>query len=306
MVGIQDIGFYIPDFKISNFDRKQKYGIDDAFIEEKLGIRCVAVKSKDEETSDLCVKAFRSLQAKVDINKDSIQLIVVVTQNPDVNIPHTSAILHGKLDLPHKCASFDISLGCSGYVYGLSIVHAFMKENDIYKALLFTCDPYSKIVDEEDKNTSLLFGDAASVTLISSNPLYSFGKMTYGTIGKGYKELTCTDGKLYMNGRSVFNFAAQYVPPDILDLLRRNGMNIDDIDKYIFHQGSKYIVDTLIKRTNLARDKVAYDIYNYGNTVSSSIPIILQEEIKKSSNRTMLLSGFGVGLSWASMLVNRI
>lgn len=306
MVGIKEIGYYIPEKRLSNYAKKDKYGIDDNFIREKLGIEAIAVKGEEEGTSDLCVSAFKNLQEKTGIATSAIQLIVVVTQNPDVNIPHTSAIVHGKLGLSENCASFDISLGCSGYVYGLSIVQAFMKENSIDTAVLFTCDPYSKIIDSDDKNTSLVFGDAASATWIGLHPMFRSGSMSYGTIGKDYKELTCNNGKLYMNGRSVFNFASQRVPLDIARLLAKNGLTIEDIDKFIFHQGSKYIIDTITSRSHLSVDKVPYDIYSYGNTVSSSIPIILANEMHDLNNKRILLSGFGVGLSWASMVLERL
>ncbi len=118
-------------------------------------------KSPDQETSDLCVAAFQDLCAGRHIDVSKIDCIVVCTQNPDSDgIPHVSAIVHGKLGLSETCASFDISLGCSGYVYGLSLVSSFMEANDLRKGLFFTADPYSKIIDMNDKNTSLLLGTA--------------------------------------------------------------------------------------------------------------------------------------------------
>ncbi len=305
MIGITVIGSYIPEKRISNYGRKAEFDIDDYFIEKKIGVRQVAVKDESEDTSDLCVRAFERLVKKVNIDKNQIEVAAVVTQNPDRNIPHTSAIVHGKLGLPESCASFDISHGCSGFIYGLSLMQSFMRENDFKKGLLFTCDPYSKIIDKKDKNTCLLFGDAATVTLISDKPCYVTGKFTFGTIGKEYKELSCADNRLYMNGRAVFNFSAKYVPEDINSLLKENGLSFDDIDQFIFHQGSKYIVDTISKRLGLDSKRVVFDAYDYGNTVSSSIPIILEKEMAKRENNYMVLSGFGVGLSWASVVVKK-
>jgi len=306
MIGIEEIASYIPEKRISNYDRKEKFKIDDYFIEEKIGVRYIAVKDDNDETSDMCVKAFRNLAEKTGDSGEDIDVIAVVTQNPDLKIPHTSAIVHGKLDLPESCSAFDISHGCSGYIYGLSIVQSFMKENDLKKGIMFTADPYSKIIDKNDKNTALLFGDAATATLISGNPYYLTGKFSFGTVGKYFRELSCTDKKLYMNGRAVFEFTAKYVPNDIKALLMRNALTIDDIDRFIFHQGSKYIVDTVSKRLNLDKRKVVYHMSDYGNTVSSSIPIILEEEMIKKVNRTFVLSGFGVGLSWASVVLKKV
>ena len=235
-----------------------------------------------------------------------IDVLIVVTQNPDTNIPHASAIVHGKLKLPERCACFDVSLGCSGFVYGLSIIQSFMRENHFQKGLLFTSDPYSKIVDKDDKNTSLIFGDASSVTLISDKPLYTLEGITFGTLGKDYRELTCINNKLSMNGRAVFNFVMTYVPDDIRMLLDRKKIRLQDIDTFVFHQASKHLVDTLSARLNLDRKKVVFDVYEYGNTVSSTIPIILEKELTKAQNNFILISGFGVGLSWASGILKRV
>ena len=255
-------------------------------------------------TSDLCVKSFQNLTLKKNIDIEKIDCCIVVTQNPDFNIPHTSAIVHDKLNLVNDCACFDISLGCSGYVYGLANIISFMEHNNLKNGLLFTADPYSDIIDSNDKNTALLFSDAATVTLISKNAKFLTRDFNFGTKGSKYKELICKD-TLYMNGRSVFNFTATIIPKHITTLLQKNNIRDCDIDKYILHQGSKYIVDTIRKRLNVDEKKVIFDMYEYGNTISSSIPIILEKEIKKRKNKRLLISGFGVGLSWASAIIER-
>jgi 3-oxoacyl-[acyl-carrier-protein] synthase-3 len=305
-IGIKDIASYIPENRISNYERKDIFKITDTFIEDKLGVKQIAVKRDDEETSDLCVKAYENLSRKTSIVSSDIEVLTVVTQNPDTIIPHTSSIVHGKLGLKENCACFDIALGCAGFVYGLGIIQSFMKEHGFGTGLLFTADPYSKIVDTTDKNTSLLFGDASSVTLISVNPVYVSRGMTFGTLGSNYRELTYTGGKLQMHGRAVFNFIMRYVPDDIHTLLKKSKIDLRDIDKFVFHQGSRYIVDMLTKRLKLDKDKVVFDIYDYGNTVSSSIPIILEKEISDINNKNILISGFGTGLSWSSALLARV
>ena len=305
MLGIEEIGYYIPTAKISNYSRKEKFCIDDHFIEEKIGVRQVAVKAPDEEASDLCVKAFQALRAKKPLDLSEIEALVVVTQNPDQNIPHVSAMVHGALNLPMECACFDISLGCSGFVYALSVLHAFMEANDMKKGLLFTADPYSKIIDPNDKNTSLLFGDAGTVTLISESPHLTLGKFTFGTLGSEYKNLMCNNGVLFMNGRAVFNFAAKTVPENIRFMTRKNDVDLNEIDRFLFHQGSKIIVDTITKKLGIPKDKVPYLIHDYGNTVSSTIPILVADELERES-KLMAICGFGVGLSWASGLLKRV
>ena len=304
MVGIKEIASYLPKSKISNYEKKEKFDIDDHFIKNKIGVEYHTLKEKDEKTSDLCVKSFKNLQKKFSIDKDTVDCLVVVTQNPDYKIPHTSAIVHGKLDLPQTCACFDISLGCSGYVYGLSVITAFMNQNNLKNGLLFTADPYSDIIDYNDKNTDLLFGDGAAVTYIGEHPIYIPKVFKFGTNGKDYKEILCDD-HLYMNGRAVFNFTATTIPKHIQQLLEEYGLNDQDIDRYVLHQGSKYIVDTIRKRLKVDESKVPFDMHEYGNTVSSSVPIILEKELQKGYNR-ILISGYGIGLSWGSAILEKM
>ena len=306
MLGIEEIACYIPEKRISNYDRGKKFNITDEFIKEKIGVEQIALKADDENTTDLCLKAYWKLKEKIKISPEEIDILVVVTQNSDYSLPQTSSILHGKLGFKASCASFDISLGCSGFVYGISIIQSFMATNKMKKGLLFTADPYSKIVDIDDKNTSLLFGDAGAVTLISENPIFVVQDATYGTSGTGYKDLICENGVLYMNGRGIVNFATKEVSPDILKLLSRNNLTVKDIDKYLLHQGSKFMVNSLAKRLNLEEEKVMYDIYGYGNTVSSSIPILLEKILNDKSIKLALASGFGVGLSWANVIFRRV
>jgi len=304
MLGIEAIASYLPEKKISNYEKKEKFDIDDEFIENKIGVRYHSVKDENEQTSDLCVKAYENLTKKIDIEKENIDCCIVITQNPDFNIPHTSAVLHGKLGLSENCACFDISLGCSGYVYGLSNIISFMKYNNLKNGLLFTSDPYSEIIDHNDKNTDLLFGDGATITYISNNAKLIPTDFSFGTNGKLYEELICQE-KLKMNGRAVFSFTATVVPKHIKDLLEKNSLSDDDIDRYILHQGSRYIVDTVRKRLKVAEKKVPFDILDYGNTISSSIPIILEKELENRELKRFVISGFGVGLSWGSAILEK-
>lgn len=304
MIGIEEIGTYIPTGRVSNYERKEKFGIDDRFIEERIGVRQVARKGAEEETSDLCVGAFADLQRKTGLDPARVEALIVVTQNPDCNIPHVSAVVHGKLGLPESCACFDISLGCSGFVYALSVVAAFMQANGMRTGLLLTADPYSKVVDPDDKNTTLLFGDAAAATLLSDTPVLKPGAFSFGTVGREHEKLTCAKGPLYMHGRGVFNFAAKTIPEDILGLLAKSGLGLDDVDRFLLHQGSKIIVETIAAKLGVPLAKVPYAIADYGNTVSSTIPILLADELSGSAE-TFIMSGFGVGLSWASGVLRR-
>jgi 3-oxoacyl-[acyl-carrier-protein] synthase-3 len=305
MIGIKAIGTYLPSGRVSNFDRKEAFDVTDEFIEDKIGIRRIAVRSPEEGTTQLALKAFDALVERSGLDPGTLQALVVVTQSPDRSIPHVSAEMHGKRALPENCACFDISLGCSGYVYALSAVTAFMHANGLSTGVLVTADPYSKIIDPADKNTSMLFGDAGTATLLTANPVLTPGKFTFGTAGKEADQLACNDGTLFMNGRAVFNFAAKYVPADVAAVLRANGLEADAVDAFLFHQGSKYIVDTIATRLKIPRDKARFGAGDYGNTVSSSIPMLLAEEMKSPESRTILICGFGLGFSWASTILRR-
>jgi len=307
MLGIHCIASYVPENRRSNLDPDTlaAFEIEEDFIRKKIGVVNRAVKSAGQDTSDLALAALERLCDKAGINRDDIQVIVVVTQNPDNNLPHAAAQVHGKAGLSERCAAFDVGLGCSGYVYGLSIIQSFMESNGFEKGVLITADPYSKIVDPADKNTTLLFGDAATATLISRQPLYAVGPFSFGTKGTLSEALICRDGKLHMNGREVFNLTATGVPPDIKNLLARAGLEKDEVDLYLLHQGSKYIVDTIRSRLGIPPERVPLGLEDVGNTVSSSIPLLLEEAISRSDVSTMVLSGFGVGLSWASCICKR-
>lgn len=309
MVGIAAIASYVPALRLSNYDRKAEFEIDHDFIVQKLGVERVSRKAPEEETSDMCVRSFENLERSMGRRPESVDCLVVCTQNPDGSgLPHTSAVVHGKLGLPAQCACFDVSLGCSGYVYALSIVQSFMQQNGLARGLLFTADPYSKIIDPKDKNTALLFGDAASVTLMEAAERpgrWRTGPFRFATRGKDGAALENRAGTLVMNGRAVFNFSATEVPPQVSALLEDARLAPDDVDLFLFHQGSRFIVDQLTSRLRLPAAKVPVNLAEQGNTVSSSLPLLLQQHMDDPRLRRILLSGFGVGLSWASCLLTR-
>jgi 3-oxoacyl-[acyl-carrier-protein] synthase-3 len=234
-----------------------------------------------------------------------VDCIVVCTQNPDAHgLPHTSAVVHGKLGLPRNAAGFDISLGCSGYVYGLSLATAFMQANGLRCGLLFTADPYSKILDPEDWDTELLFGDAATVTWLGEDPVYRCRPAMFATDGSlGHSiAVSAGSGKLGMLGSNVFKFSMTVVPEQIDRYLARESLSRDDIDVFLVHQGSRFIVENLTKKMRLPAAKVPFEATGVGNTVSSSLPLLLQPRLQGAPER-ILMSGFGVGLSWATMIL---
>lgn len=304
MIGIESIGTYIPEGRIDAIERGSSMGLEPSFVQDKVGFLNLAVKAPNESTLLMAENALKNLFETSNVDSQEIEALIVVTQNPDRGIPHVSAELHGKFNFPLHCACFDISLGCSGYVYGLSVLASFMAGNGLSKAILVTADPYSKIVNPNDKNTSLIFGDASTATLLTDSAPYKLGKFDMGTLGSEAHNLcTLDDGSLYMNGRAVFSFAASAIPENVNRTLQKNQLALEDIDAFIFHQGSRYMLDTIAQRLKIDRSKVRFSSVNYGNTVSSSIPLILADEVKNPLSRNILLCGFGLGFSFASTII---
>ncbi|MGH6930942.1 MAG: ketoacyl-ACP synthase III [Dongiaceae bacterium] len=305
MIGIGAIACEIPEARASNRDLMSRFGVDENFLVQKIGVLERAIMPIDSKTSDLCIAAAQRLFATGIVRPRDVQCVVVVTQNPDGSgLPHTSAIVHGALGLDLHCSTFDISLGCSGYVHALSIVGSFMAANELTSGLLFTADPYSKVVDPADRDTAMLFGDAGTVTLLTADPIWKIGKFDFGTSGERHDMLQVDASHvLRMNGRGVFTFCATEVPQSIHRVLQRNELNLDGVDRIVLHQGSKYIVDTIGNRLN-AHGKTSFYATRYGNCVSSSIPLILAQNLGPS-DRCVVISGFGVGLTWASTVLTR-
>lgn len=303
MIGIVKIAHYIPNILADNVKKEyQGKKVDSSFVENKIGFAKVAKKAADETVADMCEKAF--LRLKADANE--IDCICLCTQNGDYNIPHTSAVLQHRLGLRANVAAFDVSLGCSGYVYVLNLLKAFMEFNNFQKGLLFTCDPYSEIIDPQDKNTDLLFGDAATVTLLGEDAVFDIGKLALYTDG-GQFDALIQKGEipLYMDGRRIFNFASRFVPEVVRQAGESNGIDLQGVDLFIFHQASKYIVENLARRMKLDSEKAPFVAGGYGNTVSSSIPMVLEEYFHSANKRAIVLAGFGVGLSVAATVIKR-
>lgn len=307
MIGIKAIASYVPNGFVDNIDHALAFGETEEFIKGKIGAVRLPRKEEHQETSDLAAQAVLALFEKCPkLGKATIDALVVVTQNPDgEGLPHTAAILQNKLGLPTTVAAFDISLGCSGYVYGLFVLKGFLEASGLENGILVTADPYSKIVDPDDRVTSLLFGDAATATWLGKMPLWTLDTVAYGTDGSGADHLKVKQSRLQMNGRQVFNFASIQVAPHIKQLLERVNLTPVDIDLFCLHQGSAAILDAIAKRFGDISERFVKDMMNTGNTVSSSIPLLLEKRAFHDGLNRILISGFGVGLSWATAIISK-
>ncbi len=307
-LGIRAVAAYIPDDYLDNLQRAPALDAGEDLLRDKIGVLRVTRKQPDEETSDLAVKAVRRLFESGEVRPEQIDCLVVVTQNPDgYGLPHASARVHGKLGLSTRCAVFDLSLGCSGFVYGLSVITALMQAQGLRCGVLVTADPYSKIINPLDRNTSLLFGDAAAATLITDRPVWRIGRFDLGSDGSFADDLAVPahSRHFHMNGRAVLNFSARKVPESILHALDINGVRLEEVDRFLLHQGSRHVVHQIARRLGVPDEKAPFLAGDYGNTVSSSIPLLLAHELTGHDN-CIVLSGFGVGISWGSTVLWRV
>ncbi|MFI0396775.1 ketoacyl-ACP synthase III [Paracoccus jiaweipingae] len=305
-IGIDAIACVLGDASVDNFTHAEKFGFDPSFLTDKIGFTALRKQSGENRTFELSRRALVALAEQTGVSLDTVDCLIVCTQNPDGHgLPNTASALHGEMGLSQDCAAFDISLGCSGYVYGLSVIRAFMAENDLTCGVLITADPYSKIIDPEDRDTAVLFGDGASATLLRPGAAWQVGRSVFGSDGTRRDAIAVqSDGRLKMNGRGVFVFSAQTVPPAIQQALDKNKLGVSDVDLFLMHQGSKYIVTELGKRLGVDADKMPFAAAETGNLVSSSLPVLLAPELSRP-NGHILIAGFGVGLSWGVSVLTR-
>ncbi|ESQ93458.1 ketoacyl-ACP synthase III [Asticcacaulis benevestitus] len=241
---------------------------------------------------------------------DSIGLLIVVTQTPDYPLPGTASLLQNRLGLAKSTAAFDISLGCSGYVYGLSVAHAMMQSGNIRRALLVTGDITSHMISESNRALAPLFGDAVAVTALE---LSEHGQIAFdlGSDGSGAPYLISKTGglaepgtpELFMDGTQVMAFSLKQVAPSIERALHEAGKSIGDMDYVVLHQANAIMLKTLGQKIKAREDQLVYAVRDFGNTTSTSIPLALCDHLSKVATApqlTLLLCGFGVGWSWST------
>ena len=278
-----------------------------------IGVKKNFFTSKKITTVDLCVDAAIRLIKNLKWNFKDIDVLIFVTQTPDFLMPSCSSIVHNKLNLTKNCVSFDINLGCSGYVYGLWNMYKIMENSDYKKGLLLVGDTISKTVKSKDHINKLLFGDAGTSTAIVKKA----NKKSYfllGTDGKGSNDLMIDNSgfrnKIFkpefkMNGKNVFHFAINNVPLMIKKILEVSSNKIKDISYFVYHQANKFMIDSISRELKIKKNQVLFSISDYGNTSSASIPLTLCKNLDKiqRSNKICVL-GFGAGFSYAAAILD--
>lgn len=316
MIGIREVACYLPEAELTSAELAQRLDFKPNFLEVKVGIETRHIAAANECTSDMAVRAFERLQQRCP-NEDfgSVGLVLLCTQNPDYKMPHTASVVQHRVGLPKTALSFDISLACSGYVTTLVTAKALMAELGVRKALVFTAEPYSKIIDPDDKTTVALFGDAASVSIIEEDAPLRICKSTFGNDGsKGQAAIVWGSGtakepgeaeRFRLDGRGIYELLKTEAPISVRACAALNGITLDDVDLFLFHQASAWLLKGLCEDLKLPPEKVPINIKQVGNTVSSSIPLLLEDVLYggKPLPRTMLMSGFGAGLAWGSLVL---
>lgn len=321
---ITRIEYVLPENKVDNPKNR---------LTKKTGIQSRHICTENEIASDLALRAAKKLLDKK-IDKNYIDYLILCTQSPDYYLPTTACILQDKLDLPTSCGAFDYNLGCSGYIYGLSMAKGLIESGQANNVLLLTAETYSKYINPKDNTVYPLFGDAATATLIQALDADNYGLdgFVLGTNGSGYKNLIVpvggmknrvsnteleettdeygnyrTNRDLYMHGSAISNFALDVVPETVNKILEKTGINKYNIDYFVFHQANKFMLEFLQMKCDLLDCPYWNDVKEYGNTVSCSIPIALIDMLRANQDKNIkkvMSIGFGVGLSWGGCLID--
>jgi 3-oxoacyl-[acyl-carrier-protein] synthase-3 len=331
-VNIKALEYYLPKNSLTNDQislETPEWSVDK--IASKTGIFSRPVAEEEKLSSDLALCAAEKIFESGNIEKKDIDFLLFCTQTPDYFLPTTACILQDQLGLSTSIGALDYNLGCSGYIYGLSLAKSLIVSEIARNVLLLTGETYSKIIHPKDKSCRTLFGDGASATIVSSESgITGIGNFCFGTDGKGAANLILKNGAfrhrildgtdvfdkdndymrndncLYMNGNEIFNFTCKVIPGLVEKTLKKHELEIGDIDLFVFHQANKYMLNYIKKIAKIPEEKFYINLTNTGNTVSATIPIALKkaiEEGKVKQCNKVLIAGFGVGYSYGATIL---
>jgi 3-oxoacyl-[acyl-carrier-protein] synthase III len=328
---IKALTYYLPKQALTNEELSREFS--DPNIEKtagKVGIDVRYIAAEDETAGDMAEQAARNLFQEYNLAPETIDFLILCTQSPDYFLPATACVLQHRLGIPSNAGAIDFNQGCSGYLYGLALAKGLIAANVAKNILLLTAETYSKHIHPQDKANRILFGDAASATLISNEGFAAIGEFSLGTDGAGANNLIVKTGgmkhknalndfsidengtvissdHLFLNGAEIFSFTQEKVPLLIKSTLLQNGLEQEQIDLFVFHQSNRFMLDFLRKKIKIDEDKFYYCLSRFGNTVSSTIPIALKEAMADKTikvNNKILLASYGVGYSWAGVVLN--
>ncbi len=325
---IKAISYYLPEQYLTNEDLIQEFPewtVDK--IARKVGVSKRHIAAEGETALDLAEAAANKLFDEHKIDRTDIDFVLLCTQSPDYFLPTSACVLQERLKLRTTIGALDFNLGCSGFVYGLSVAKGLIMGGVASNILLITSETYSKHIHPKDKGNRTIFGDAAAATLITTDGFAEIGNFSLGTDGRGAENLMVKTGAmrykkafndlledessnikssdyLFMDGGEIFNFTSDAVPILVDDLIQKSNLQLDEVDLFVFHQANKYMMNYLRKLIGIDKDKFFIYLENVGNTVSSTIPIALYEAQKQANLQgNILLAGFGVGYSWGGVML---
>lgn len=332
-VGITCMAAAVPRTIIKNYEYTQYFPADQVKeVVDKVGIYERRFADENTCSSDLCFAAAEKLIADNRIDRSEIDLLVFISQTPDYRMPATSIILQNRLGLPNSTIAFDINLGCSAFMYGMSVVYSMMQQGGLRKALILDGETRSKVYSPKDRRTAFLFGDGGVAALIERDERFGTSYFSLNSDGSreglikidagGYRKMSSAEtvkervideyGNIrseeqgYMHGGDVFNFVIREIPRDIKALFTYANVDKESCDYIVFHQANNFINSYLAKKLKLDTDKIPSTISKYGNTSSVSVPLTIVSELRHclQGNKRLLLSAFGVGMTWATSIVN--
>ena len=315
---IAGVATCVPSHSISNLDPALGFDAEEVRkVVAMAGVRERRVVDDGVTSADLCFEAADELLGRLGWERDSVTGLVFVTQSPDYFLPSTSCMLHQWLGLSDECAAFDMGLGCSGYPYGLYLAAAMLRAGGHRRILMLHGETPSRFVSPDDQATKLLFSDAGSATALELTP-GGVGHFCLHTDGSGHAGLIIRGGafrdrhpgdvrdlSLRMDGAGVFNFTIKRVPMLIREVLELSGRSVDQIDSYLFHQSNRFIIRHLVKKAGLPEARVPMSIEDMGNCGGPSVAVTMTRLLPaaRELDLTLMLIGYGVGLSWGAAVV---
>ena len=314
-ITITGLGAYAPDRVLANAELEALVDTSDEWIIERTGIRERRIASDEQALTDLALPGCETALAQAGLTGKDIDLLIVATVTPDVSFPSSAAILADKLGAV-DAGAYDLSAGCTGFVYALVQAYGMLASGLAQRALVVGGDVLSRILDWNDRSTVVLFGDGAGAVVLERSEQPGFIALELGADGSGGEHLWLpgsgsrlfddADQHVKMNGREVFKFATRILVQSAEAVLTRGGFTIDDVDVYVPHQANVRIIDNATKKLGISSDRVVINVDRYGNTSSGSIPLALAEaqaDGRLQPGKLVLMTGMGAGLTWGSALM---
>jgi len=322
---IAGVASCVPPRVVDNTEFERRFGDGAAEVTKMTGVKLRHYAEPGVATSDLCEKAGVHLLEKLGWDRDSVDGIIFVSQSPDLLLPATACIVQARMGLRTGIIAYDVSLGCSGYPYGLWQAMMMVQTGAVRRLLLMVGDISTRCIDANDRSTAMLFGDAGTVTAIeASDDPSDTAFFVLGSDGRGAANLMIPRSRqrnpdavgklegrdldaLYMDGGEIFNFTLKSVPPLIRETMEWAGESVESYDSFLLHQANTFMINHIAKKAKLPKDRVPINMDRFGNTSSATIPLLMTTDVSdqlKAGRCKLGMFGFGVGYSWAAASID--